>query len=259
MKRYELKDIEAQIIEAHENMLLFDSMRADAVKRMHEAEPERPAHISRFDKRNSTPEWEAYIAKREEWNANECARVEQADSAYQAARLYYKAVCEMLSMKIDAIIDEYVHAPEFLNRFDGVPIRYKKVQNAIKALFDDRYFVSWNTHHHHFYVSFTPDEENTPYWDIKAEDVWFIGLGSTLEDVCFTKEWAETYPARTRENFPTFEEVHQACLNAPSIKKQHQAIMETARNEASKLVNANTCGLYAIREACDSGYKVTNY
>jgi len=193
----------------------------------------------------------------DKWVNTYCAAAEKAAAKATAAALYEKAVSEMLEKAISAEIDAVITSSEFLDRFDGVPVRYKNLQKALFAGFDSRYHFYftgvWNCR-----IGYTFRPVKGQYPDFSG-DFYYIGDSSNCGDTCISREEVEKRVKGREEYYtkglgkryeqPEFTAVKRACNRAAAIAKKHDEILEAAAAKAAALVSDNSCGLSIINDA----------
>ena len=256
---YTREQIEKELIKANKATAKARAAQNAAEKARQENKPRRAENISRFDR--GTDEYRAAV---EEWAATYCTAADKARAKATAAALYEKAVSEMLEKAICAEIDAVISSTEFLDRFDGTPVRYKNLQKALFSGFDSRYHFYftgvWNCR-----IGYTFRPVKGQYPDFSG-DFYYIGDMNTNGDTYISREEVEKrlkgreeYYAKglgTRYEQPEFAAVKRACNRAAAIAKKHDEILEAAAAKASALVDSNSCGLSVVRDAMQGGKSI---
>lgn len=197
------------------------------------------------DIKRNNPEWhDEYMAWKKKYD-------EPAKAAYNAEKsaiLYRQAIAELLKSAIHEDLDAVFFSEDYLRKFDGVPVRYKRVKSYIA----DR-FPGWSIHlGQDGYISawFWPDSDSY-YIREHFQYLRVPGKYSTVwDDVSVSRDSLDAGAGQYfREDGATFAQIKRACDKAPAIKEKRAAILEEANNKAHELAEKNAAGLHAIYDA----------
>ena len=267
MKRDELETLEKELVTSHDLAISARKHATAADKLADEMHPARPAKMSRFlSDEEKEAEFAEYKAAVEQWEKDYCIPAAKLAQKANAAELYEKAVREMWEKKISALINERIASPEFLDKYAGMPVRYKKLQKALFDGFDPRYrFYFTGVWKCRIGWYFRPDPENNPNLDFSG-DCYYYGDDTTYpemdtiisrEKVMQRLEW-NARPDYQPFVMPEFKAVRKACSRAAWVAHKHDEILTAAATKAADLVSANCCGLTVVNNAMH-GEKDINY
>ena len=195
-----------------------------------------------------------FSAEMDIWGREYNTPAEKQTAKATAARLYSKAIGELLRDRVRAHVYANIFAPGFIDKYEGTPARYKRVQKAIFAglpdsvslyVTDGNYCAGWFAPYHD-----NPERAYTAR--LRIDEFSLPGLKwLSYQEYEFSRERLEANrPHYTgRETWPTFAEVHAACNKAPKIKARGEKILADANKKFYDLLEANNAGISCINEA----------
>lgn len=233
-----------------------EKKRAKADKAAEIAANNRPELDQWFThKRNDDESYHAWKSALNKWESAFVAPAEKLANEAAACELYAKALAELLNNAVKAELIARIANESFISKVEDKPIRYKAVQKALFAGFGDEYSLYLDScYYRRVKGAFWPDKDACYYRRVDI-DIYLPGLkGYSDGDMCFDRELIEHQKEtestfKELDNWPSFAELRKACAKAPAIKEKRADILSKAEEKAAALVDRNSFGIYALRNA----------
>jgi hypothetical protein len=202
---------------------------------------------------NKAEAHEAHAAAYRRWKAEYADPAAKKAEKAAAARLYVSALAELLRDRVRLQVYENILSPSFIEKYAGLPARYKRVQKAIFAGLPE--CVSMYIHDANYAGGmFEPyhDEEACYRGRVRIDEfslpgMKYIGCNNYIFDAERLEAQRDNYAGR--DKWPAFSEVWKACEKAPSVKARTKKIMSDAREKYYAALEANNAGIGCINEA----------
>lgn len=209
--------------------------------------------------------WNEYVNTEETGALDE--KLAQADYAKAVCNLYLKCLFEMSAKILTAALCEAWTEPKFLKKWEGTPWHYKRLRSTLEACGQ----------------KILPEGSSVYIWQSERETWAAPGLkvycnvpgdahdrGTLLLDAyvpyaiapCSEKnvrvfQLIEGDAAPTAPDFPSFEDILDACGNAYASKREREKILDDAISTARELAAQRSLGFTTLRkEIEDRHYEI---
>ena len=235
--KYSISKLISEYVEATDNHRIACKQYDDARARYDAALDSFPS-FGRFDKSSEA------IAARNAWKEEYDAPRALQFRFKEETALYKACIREMLTKTIATIIQDKLKSDEFMAKWDGTPLHYKRLQKAIFGDIDPR-VNGYITDHGYYRLSINPTPGSHAY-HFTSDETHITGADSGVYR-------AETAAAHVRygyaDNLPTFKQVHAECIEAAAIRDKRRAILDEANEKANALTKKHAHGLNALYDA----------
>lgn len=185
-----------------------------------------------------------------------------ADSMKTFRSLYRECLFEMAAKIVMAALCEAWTEPAFLQKWEGTPFHYKRLQNALSQIAlavlpeGSRIFIyvserdTWATPSLKVYCPVPGDPENR---DTALLDAYVpYALSPSDDDGKRVFRLVEDEAAPASPDFPAFAEIMDACDSTYASKRERDKMLEDAISAARSLTAERSLGFTTLRNEIES-------